>query len=133
MKVTDNEDSTVVHTAESCNAKVTSVKDTLYVLSGKWKLPLIVALSDGPKRFNDIHRSLGEITPKILSKELRELELNEFVERKVFSTTPVVVTYELTPYSKSLETIIGALADWGVQHKQRIISSRRKASAATAI
>ena len=116
----------VVHTKEICTAKIMSVKDALYVLNGKWKLPLIVSLSDGPKRFNEIQRDLVEITPKILAKELKELELNEFVERKVFSTTPVTVTYQLTPYSDSLQNVLIELEKWGMQHRQRIIASRRK-------
>jgi DNA-binding HxlR family transcriptional regulator len=72
-------------------------------------------------RFKEIERALGEITPKILSKELKELEMNEFVERKVFPTTPVTVLYELTPYSKSLDKVLDELRDWGLQHRQRIM------------
>ncbi|HMG07845.1 MAG TPA: helix-turn-helix domain-containing protein [Mucilaginibacter sp.] len=115
----------IQHSPEACKVSVNAVRDTLYVLNGKWKLPLIAALSNGPQRFNDIQRALGEITPKILSKELKELELNEFVERKVFATTPVTVTYELTPYSKSLEYVIEELRKWGLQHRKRIVTSRR--------
>jgi DNA-binding HxlR family transcriptional regulator len=115
----------IQHSPEACKASVNAVRDTLYVLNGKWKLPLIAVLSNGPQRFNDIQRTLGEITPKILSKELKELELNEFIERKVFSTTPVTVTYELTPYSQSLEYVVEELRKWGVQHRQRIVANRR--------
>jgi len=114
------------HTAESCTASINAVKDALYVLNGKWKLPLIVALSTGPKRFNDIQRSLDGITPKILSKELQELEMNEFVVRNVVPTIPVSVLYELTPYSKSLEKVIEELRLWGIQHRERIVKGMRK-------
>jgi len=114
------------HTAETCTASINAVKDALYVLNGKWKLPLIVALSSGPKRFNDIQRSLDGITPKILSKELRELEMNEFVVRNVVPTIPVSVLYELTPYSKSLEKVIEELRLWGVQHRERIVKGMRQ-------
>jgi DNA-binding HxlR family transcriptional regulator len=115
-----------VHTAETCNASVAAVKDALYVLNGKWKLPLIVALANGPKRFNEIQRSLDGITPKILSKELREMEMNEFVVRKVLPTIPVSVMYELTPYSKSLDNVVNELRNWGVQHRERIVQGMRK-------
>ncbi|SHM75282.1 winged helix-turn-helix transcriptional regulator [Mucilaginibacter sp. OK098] len=118
------------HSPEACNASVMAVKDALYVLNGKWKLPLIVTLSNGAKRFNDIQRSLDGITPKILSKELRELEMNEFVTRTVFPTTPVSVMYELTPYSRSLDKVVTELKNWGMQHRERIIKGIRKASAA---
>jgi DNA-binding HxlR family transcriptional regulator len=117
---------TEIHTPQACNASVVAVKDALYVLNGKWKLPLIVALSTGPKRFNDIQRALDGITPKILSKELKELELNEFVERSVLPTTPVSVFYELTPYSRSLDNVVNELKNWGTQHRQRIVNNRRK-------
>jgi len=113
------------HSPEACNASVTAVKDALYVLNGKWKLPLIVALSGGAKRFNEIQRSLDGITPKILSKELREMEMNEFVVRKVLPTIPVSVMYELTPYSKSLDNVVNELRNWGIQHRERIVNSMR--------
>ena len=120
--LTDN----YIHTPETCNASINAVRDTLYVLNGKWKLPLIVALQNGPMRFNDIQRTLGDITPKILSKELRELELNEFLTRSVESTRPVTVTYQLAEYSRSLNSVIDELRNWGIQHRERIVASRKK-------
>jgi len=115
-------------TPEVCSGHITAVRDALYVLNGKWKLPLIVALIEGAQRFNDIQRAIGEITPKILAKELRELELNEFVVRKVLHTKPVTVLYELTPYSESLDKVLEELSNWGHQHRQRIIASRKSGS-----
>jgi len=114
------------HTAEVCAKSIAAVKDTLYVLSGKWKLPIIIALSTGTKRFKELQRSLHDITPKILSKELKELELNEFVTRKVYATSPVTVEYSLTRYSQSLNNIIEEMREWGLQHRKRIMSSSRK-------
>lgn len=113
------------HSPEACGASIVAVRDALYVLNGKWKLPLIVAMQNGPMRFNDIQRAVGEITPKILSKELRELELNEFVERKVLPTKPVTVTYELAEYSRSLRSVVDELRNWGLQHRERIVASRK--------
>jgi DNA-binding HxlR family transcriptional regulator len=109
----------------SCAAGVAGIRDALYVLNGKWKLPLIFALTGGPMRFKDIQRSLGDITSKILSKELKELELNEFVVRNVYSTIPVTVTYQLTSYSQSLDKVLLELKDWGIQHRQHIVASRK--------
>jgi DNA-binding HxlR family transcriptional regulator len=111
---------------EACKSAMGSVKDALYVLNGKWKLPLIIALREGPRRFNEIQKELGEITPKVLSKELREMELNEFVLRKVYHTVPVTVIYELTPYSDSVGPIIDALRTWGEQHRERIVKHRKE-------
>lgn len=110
---------------EACNGSINAVRDALYVINGKWKLLVIVALSEGPRRFKELERAIEGITPKVLSKELRELELNEFVERKVVNAIPVQITYELTPYSDSLKEIIHALKIWGEQHKQYILKKRR--------
>jgi len=119
----------IANSHEECTASAAAVRDALYVLSGKWKLPLIITLSAGPMRFKDIQRSLGDITPKILSKELQDLELNEFVLRKVLPTKPVTITYELTPYSGSLDKVLDELRKWGLQHRKKIKASMRRASA----
>ena len=113
-------------TAESCLQSINAVRDTLYVLNGKWKLPIIVALSNGPKRFKDLQRSLEDVTPKILSKELKDLEMNEFVTRTVYATSPVTVEYELTAYSESLDKVIETMRDWGMAHRKRLMSKNRK-------
>jgi DNA-binding HxlR family transcriptional regulator len=125
----------IEHNEEVCTASIEAVRDTLYVLSGKWKLPIIIALSAGAKRFKELQRSLTDITPKILSKELKELELNEFVTRTVYATSPVSVSYELTEYSGSLNSIISEMRDWGLQHKQRLLNTCReyKQKAAVAV
>lgn len=115
-----------VHTAEACTQSIGAVRDTLYVLSGKWKLPIIIALSAGPSRFKDLQRSLNDITPKILSKELKELELNEFVTRTVYATSPVTVEYALTKYSQSLNNIIEEMREWGMHHRKRMMNNSRK-------
>ncbi|KAA9355126.1 winged helix-turn-helix transcriptional regulator [Larkinella humicola] len=112
----------VIHTKSACDRSLAGVRDALYVLNGKWKLPIIIALSEGPSRFKDLQRRVEGITPKLLSKELKELEQNEFVVRHVYPQTPVLVEYELTEYSRSLDDIIQAMADWGFQHRARIQS-----------
>jgi DNA-binding HxlR family transcriptional regulator len=112
----------IVHTKSTCTRTLGGVRDALYVLSGKWKLPIIIALSEGPSRFKDLQRLVEGITPKLLSKELKELEQNEFVVRHVYPQTPVLVEYELTEYSHTLDGIIGVMAEWGLQHRARIQS-----------
>jgi DNA-binding HxlR family transcriptional regulator len=120
-----------MHSKELCLKSVAAVRDTLYVLNGKWKLPIIIALSSGPMRFKELERALEDITPKVLSKELKELELNDFLTRTVYATTPVTVEYKLTQYSQSLNKIIEEMVDWGLQHKKRIRNNSRKAMSAT--
>lgn len=110
---------------ETCSA-LGAVQDALYVLNGKWKLPIIVALSGGNKRFNELQKTVKGIAAKVLSHELKELELNGFVIRKVRSGTPVMVEYELTDYSNSLGDVVKALRDWGMMHREKIRSQLKK-------
>jgi DNA-binding HxlR family transcriptional regulator len=116
---------TAVHDKETCKKLINAAKDALYVLNGKWKILVIIVLADGPKRFNEIERELEGITPKVLSRELKDLELNEFIERRQHNGSTVQVTYALTPYSDSLREIIGTLSEWGRQHKQYILNKRK--------
>lgn len=111
---------------KACNQNLMAVRDALDVLNTKWKLPIIVALSEGPKRFNELQRKLNGITPKSLSKELKDLEMNGFLSRVVHHTTPVKVEYALTDYSNSLQEVIDALKDWGLQHRDRITRHSKK-------
>src|ERR1700742_4954292 len=111
---------TFVPTKEECTRSIAAIRDTLYVLGGKWKLPIISALVERPLRFKELQKALEEITPKILSKELKELELNEFVTRTVYATSPVTVEYELTGYSHTLEKVLLELRDWGFQHRKKL-------------
>jgi DNA-binding HxlR family transcriptional regulator len=111
---------TVVPTKEGCTGAIGAIRDSLYVLGGKWKLPIIMALNKGPLRFKELQKVLESITPKILSKELKELELNEFVTRTVYATSPVTVEYELTAYSHTLDKVLIELRDWGFQHRKRL-------------
>ena len=114
------------HNSTECKQSLGAVKDALYALNGKWKLPIIIALSEGPLRFKELQRKIETITPKILSKELKELELNEFVERTVYATSPVTVEYKLTPYSGTLEKVIEELRKWGLQHREYIFAKSKK-------
>ena len=119
-------------TKAECLASVNAIRDALFVLNGKWKLPLIFTILEKPRRFNEIQQSVPGITPKILSKELKDLEENGFIKRNVYPTTPVTVIYEITPYSHTLKSVLGELRAWGMQHKDMIKESMRKKEAAPA-
>ena len=108
-------------TMTECTKNLLPIRDALHVLSGKWKLTIIVALFFGSKRFKEMEREIVGITAKMLSQELKELEANQLVKRTVFNTTPVTVEYELTEYGWSLEKVINALRDWGKIHRERMI------------
>ncbi len=105
-----------------CTAHLRSISDTIDIVSGKWKLLILALLSSAsPMRFSEIERAIGKITPRMLSKELKELEQNELVERRVYSTMPVSVDYRVTAYGRSLDTVMTALGDWGKTHRKRIM------------
>jgi DNA-binding HxlR family transcriptional regulator len=97
------------------------LKDALDILSGKWKLQIIFSLKFGRKRFKEIQRAIPGITPKMLSKELKELEINELAQRFVYDTKPITVEYELTDYGQSLKPVVTELYKWGAAHRKRII------------
>jgi len=122
MKSIVNED---IISKDECIASVRPITDALYVLNGKWKFPLIFTLRQHPLRFNEILHSVEGITPKVLAKELKDLEMNGFIERKVYPTTPVTVIYETTAYSDTLRNVLHELGQWGEQHREKIKQSMR--------
>ena len=109
---------------EECTKAILPVRDALDILSGKWKLPIIISLSFGNKRFSQMAKQIPGITDKMLSKELRELEMNQLVKRKVYDSVPVVVEYSMTEYGKTLETLIQELQAWGIKHRKRILEKK---------
>ncbi|MEJ7589068.1 MAG: helix-turn-helix domain-containing protein [Ferruginibacter sp.] len=105
-------------THDSCTKAIIPVRDALDILSGKWKLLVMIALSFGNKRFSQLAKQIPGITDKMLSKELRELEMNELVKRTVYDSVPVVVEYSMTAYGKTLEKLIDELHEWGMKHER---------------
>jgi DNA-binding HxlR family transcriptional regulator len=94
---------------------VLAIKDAISVVSGKWRLAIVCTLLSGPKRFAEIGRLMGAITPRMLSKELRELEL-EGVVVKVDGTRRTR-KYQLTESGAKLEEVIILMASWGKMHR----------------
>ena len=92
------------------------------VLSGKWKIAIISSICCyGKRRFSDILNDVNGISNRMLSKELKELEINELIKRTVLDTQPITVQYELTEHGNTLQTIITNLSDWGVVHRKKIV------------
>lgn len=102
-------------------AMVMPIKDALDALSGKWKLPILVTLSSGPKRFKEIAKEVGGITDKVLSKELKDMEMNKLVKRTVYETFPPMVQYAWTDHSRTLGDVMHALEAWGKLHRKTVI------------
>jgi DNA-binding HxlR family transcriptional regulator len=103
-----------------CKSSLGPIQDALYVLGGKWRIPILVAMLEGNKHFGEIQRTINKISAKVLSHELKELELNGFVARRVYDTKPVSIVYELTEYTNSLGAVIVALREWGLLHREKV-------------
>lgn len=108
----------------TCQRKLNAVGDAMYVIGGKWKLRIIIAIKEGHKRFNELQRTISGISAKVLSSELKDLELNGFIRRNVQTGTPVIVEYELTGYSDTLEEVLNSLSNWGEMHREKIRTER---------
>jgi DNA-binding HxlR family transcriptional regulator len=99
------------------------VRDALEVFGGKWKIPIITALSFyGTCGFTELERIVEGITPKMLSKELKFLEDNKLISRTVKDTRPVTVSYSVTEYGKSTESVMSELYRWGTEHRKKVFN-----------
>lgn len=102
-----------------------AVRDAMDVLNGKWKISIISSICYyNKRRFSDILNDVVGISNKMLSKELKELEINKLIKRTVLATQPITVQYELTKHGKTLQTIINNLTDWGIEHRKEIIGKK---------
>jgi DNA-binding HxlR family transcriptional regulator len=106
-----------------CLDTVKPVRDALEVISGKWKLAIIISVGVGNDRFTDIQESIPGITPKVLAKELKELEQHKLIKRIITEGYPVKITYQHEEYASTLAPIIYSLKDWGLNHRKKITES----------
>jgi DNA-binding HxlR family transcriptional regulator len=101
---------------ESCKP----VKAVMSRVGDKWSMLIVIALRDGPLRFNEIKRATGEISQRMLTLTLRSMERDGFVSRTVTPTNPPRVDYELTALGHSLREPVEALGRWAFEHQDRI-------------
>jgi DNA-binding HxlR family transcriptional regulator len=103
------------------------VRDILARISDKWSMLTILALgANGTLRFNEIKNLIGDVSQRMLTVTLRNLEADGFITRKVYPEVPPRVEYSATPIGLELMTQVGQLADWAVDNSKRIIKARRK-------
>ncbi len=105
----------------TCPAKLKASRDALEVIQGKWRIPILVSLSFGAKRFGEIRQDISDISPKMLSQELKELEVNKLISRTVYDSMPVTVEYDLTPLGRSMSKLLEELQHWGMHFRKEII------------
>ncbi len=97
-----------------------ALQDTLYVIGGKWRVQILYSICTGNKRFREIERSISGLTTRMLSKELKAMEMNKLITRTVHPTNPVSVEYEETDYCQSLIPVFNAMVEWGMLHRKKI-------------
>jgi DNA-binding HxlR family transcriptional regulator len=95
-----------------------TITTTLSVMGGKWKAVILWHLIDKTRRFSDIKRLIPDIAQKMLTQQLRELEQDRLIQRKVYAEVPPPVEYSLTAYGKTLIPVLNAMAQWGLEHEQ---------------
>jgi DNA-binding HxlR family transcriptional regulator len=106
---------------ENCERNLKVSRDTLEVIQGKWRIPIIISLTHGNKRFGEIQRDLSDISPKMLSQELKALEVNKIITRTLYDSMPVTVEYSLTPLGASMKKMLEELFKWGIHFRNEIV------------
>jgi len=110
-----------------CTDDILAMLDTLDALGGRWKLLIVHYLltREGESNtFKKMEKDIEGISAKMLSKELKMLEVNKIVHREVMPTKPVTVQYSITEYGKETESVIKALVDWGQKHRMKLFNSK---------
>lgn len=95
------------------------VETTLTLIGDKWKVLILRDLMPGTKRFGELQRSIGKVSQKVLTSNLREMEADALVERKVYAEVPPRVEYSLTELGRSLKPILDSLWAWGETYKKK--------------
>ena len=106
---------------QTCKGMLRPVLDAMEVLNGRWRMPILQTLMEGTKRFKQISKEVNGISDKVLSKELKDLEINQLIKREVYDTFPPTVEYSITPHGQSLKKVVFELGTWGIEHRKKII------------
>ncbi|RZK11363.1 MAG: transcriptional regulator [Flavobacterium sp.] len=96
------------------------IHDSMDMLGGKWKVYIIASLYRDSKRYSEILNDLKGISGKMLSRQLKEMEIDQLIVKKAKSDPPSSMFYELTSYGQTLKPVIHVLADWGIDHREKI-------------
>ncbi|RFS21693.1 transcriptional regulator [Chitinophaga silvatica] len=111
------------NTSTQCKKRILAIKDAMEILSGKWKFHILGTLLLNEKmRFMDLLREVEGIAPKMLSKELQDMEMNRLITRSVINTKPITVEYSLTEAGRTVEPLVNELATWGEAYRNELYS-----------
>ncbi len=105
----------------ACPQRLRASRDTMDVIQGKWRIPIIISLTYGKKRFGEINRDITDISPKMLSQELKALEENKIITRTMYDSMPVTVEYSLTELGLSLHKLLEELLTWGIHFRESVV------------
>lgn len=106
---------------KECSQAILAIHDVMDLLSGKWKVSIIACLCYQKMRYSELLREVKGISGRMLSRELKELEINHLITRTVLETQPVTVEYEITEYGSTLKVLTSTMAEWGMTHRRKII------------
>jgi DNA-binding HxlR family transcriptional regulator len=104
------------------------VETTIAVVGGKWKPMILYALLSGPRRFGELNRLIPEVTQRMLTLQLRELEEDGVIYREVYKQVPPKVEYSLTPFGRTIEPILLLMEQWGEQYADMVRTSWKHSS-----
>ena len=110
------------HSVADCKQTRRALQDTLEVINGKWKILILVTLMEKPFRFKELAREVN-ITPRMLSKELQDMEMNKLITRTVHQTKPISVEYAIAPHGLTLGPVLESMANWGKFHRYEILTN----------
>lgn len=117
----------IINSTPVCKSSIMAIRDTMEILSGKWKFHIIGTLIfGGSLRFMDLLREVEGIGTKMLSKELQDMEMNHLISRTVLNTKPVTVEYEITEYGRTLTPIIQEITNWGISYRNNLYCTKDK-------
>ena len=101
------------------NLPACPVETTLMLIGNKWKVLIIRDLLTGTKRFGELKKSIGKVSQKVLTTQLRDMEEDGLISRKIYAEVPPRVEYSLTELGKSLQPILNAMLQWGTEYKEK--------------
>ncbi len=110
-------------TEEERKIRIRDVNDVLELIGSRWRGPILSYLCESPKRFSELKNTLGGITPRILIKELRYLEMNKMVYSEKSTIAGNSVVYGLTQHGESIEPVIIAIHNWAKEHREIVLSN----------
>jgi DNA-binding HxlR family transcriptional regulator len=95
------------------------VETTLLLINDRWKILILRELLDGTKRFGELRKAIGTVSPKVLTSHLRSMEEDGLVDREIFAEVPPRVEYTLTELGESLKPVLDAMKDWGINYQEK--------------